>query len=132
MSEIEAVIRVVLGAALVNETAGIYAPDKLEGIAITYSPPLDIEEMTCGVVHPVTKETLTKYQQLNHDPLLRDVWMKAMCIKLGRLVQGYEGTKGTDTIRFLSHHEIAQLSKDRTITYARIVVDYRPQKEDKE
>ena len=50
--------------------------------------------MANGVVHPITNETITKYQKLVEDPLLKDTWMKAMCIELGRLAQGYKDTKG--------------------------------------
>ena len=37
---------------------------------------------------------------------------------------------GTQTVRCLTHEEIAEIPGDRTITYARIVVDYRKQKSD--
>ena len=30
----------------------------------------------------------------------------------------------------MTHDEIKRILKDRTVTYARIVVDYRPQKDD--
>ena len=53
-----------------------------------------------------------------------------MAKELGRLAQGFGDTKGTDTIRFLTRDEIKCIPADHTITYARIVVDYRPQKED--
>eukprot|EP00956_Cyclotella_meneghiniana_P034829 scaffold108469_cov21-Cyclotella_meneghiniana.AAC.1 len=53
-----------------------------------------------------------------------------MCTELGRLAQGYNGKEGTNTFFFMSHEEIKNIPKDRTVTYARIVVDYRPQKED--
>ena len=92
---------------------------------------LDPEHVANGVVHPVTKETITKYKKLINDPLLRDTWLEAMCRELGRLAQGYGDVKGTDTVRFMSLDEIKNIPKDRVVTYARIVVDYRPQKEDK-
>ena len=91
---------------------------------------MDVEEVVNGVVHPTTKETITKYQKLIDEPLLRDVWMRALCKELGRLAQGYKDTKGTDTIKFMSLDEISRIPRDRTITYARIVVDYREQKAD--
>ena len=53
-----------------------------------------------------------------------------MCKELGRLAQGFEDTDGTDTVRFLTHDKIRDIPPDRTVTYARIVVDYRPQKSD--
>ena len=92
--------------------------------------PVDIEEYANGVVHPTTQKTLTKYEQLIDAPELREVWMKAMCVELGRLAQGYGTTKGTDTIHFMTLEEIQRIPGDRTVTYARIVVDYRPQKND--
>jgi hypothetical protein len=87
--------------------------------------------MCNGVVHPVTRETITKYAKLIADPILRDVWMAAMAKELYRLAAGRVGvTKGTNTIHFLSHDEIRNIPNDRTVTYARIVVDHRPHKED--
>ncbi len=56
--------------------------------------------------------------------------MKAMCVELGRLVQGYGDTKGMDTIKFVTLNEIAKIPEDRTVMYACIVVDYREQKTD--
>jgi hypothetical protein len=48
-----------------------------------------------------------------------------------RLAQGEEGvTIGTNTIFFLSHDKIRCIPKDRVITYARIVIDHRLQKDD--
>ena len=86
--------------------------------------------MVNEVVHPVTKETINNYQKLIDDPLLRKVWELAMCIKLGRLTQGFHNTKCTDTMQFLNLEEIKNIPSDRTVTYAQIVVDYRPQKKD--
>ena len=88
------------------------------------------EHMANGVVHPVTKETITKYKKLISDPVLRETWLEAMCKELGRLAQGYGDVKGTNTVRFMSLDEIKNIPKDRVVTYARIVVDYRPQKKD--
>ncbi|KAL7538190.1 hypothetical protein ACHAXR_008359, partial [Thalassiosira sp. AJA248-18] len=90
----------------------------------------NIEEFANGVVHPETNETITKYSKLIKEPILRDVWLKAMCIELGRLANGYGDTEGTNTFKFMSHDEISNIPGDRTVTYARIVVDYRPQKKD--
>ena len=80
-----------------------------------------MEEVANGVVHPTTKEKLTKYEQLIAEPELRAVWMKTMCIELGRLAQGYEDTKGTNTIKFMTLEEIKQIPGDRTVTYARML-----------
>eukprot|EP00804_Cyclotella_cryptica_P017160 CCRYP_003375-RA/>CCRYP_003375-RA protein AED:0.38 eAED:0.38 QI:0/0/0/1/0/0/2/0/339 len=70
-----------------------------------------LEHICKGFVHTVTNKTITKYEKLANDPIPQTVWTKAMCKKLGRIAQGWEG------------------SNDRTVTYARIVIDYRPQKD---
>ena len=49
---------------------------------------------------------------------------------MGRLAQGFGETKGTDTICFLDHEGIKNIPRDRVVTYARIVVDYRVHKDD--
>ena len=38
-------------------------------------------------------------------------------------------TKGTNTVKFMSHAKIAKIPKGKVVTY-QIVVDFRPQKED--
>ena len=106
-----------------------FGPKGLEKLPL-FSMPTDIEECVNGVVHPITKETLTKYQKVIEVPELREVWMRAMCIELGRLTQGFGSTAGTNTCVILDHNEIANIPKHKTVTYARIVVDYRSQKED--
>jgi hypothetical protein len=89
-----------------------------------------LEHICNGVVHPVTQETITKYEKLANDPIIQTVWTKAMCKELGRLAQGWDGSKTTDTSFFMSHGEIKQIPHDRMVTYACIVVDYQPQKDD--
>ena len=56
--------------------------------------------------------------------------MKGMAKELGRLAQGHEDEKGTNTVQFMDLEEIAQIPKGKIVTYANIVVDYRPQKKD--
>ena len=112
-----------------NQFMGNAFLEELKNTTINATPTA-IEEVANGVVHPVTKETITKYKKLIEDPLLRDTWAKAMCKELGRLCQGFGETEGTDTMRFLDLEGIKSIPKDRVVTYARIVVDYRPQKAD--
>ena len=74
---------------------------------------------------------MRNYRQLITNKDTRETWLLSMCKELGRLSQGYKGhTEGTNTINFMDIDQIRQIPKDRTITYARIVVDYRPQKQD--
>jgi hypothetical protein len=94
-------------------------------------PVVEIKEYCNGVVHPITKETNTHYRKLIKDPLLRDLWLKAMSKELHCLVQKFTGiTKGTNTIFFLSHADICNIPSNRTVTYACIVINHCPQKED--
>ena len=88
------------------------------------------EEVTNRVVHPFTKETITKYKKFIDDPLMRVVCSKAMCKELGRLCQGFEDTSGTNTMRFLDLEGIINIPQDRVVTYKIIVVDYGSQKKD--
>jgi hypothetical protein len=121
----------IIGLGFTNAPANT-VPTSLAQHHKQYTDPLiDIEEYCYGVVHPVTKETITHYRKLVKDPLLKELWLKAMSKKLHRLAQGCTGiTKGTNTIFYLSHADICKIPQDRTVTYVRIVIDHRPQKED--
>jgi hypothetical protein len=93
---------------------------------------VDIEHFASPVIHPVTGATITRYQKLVKDPILREVWTKAFGKEFGNLAQGdkHTNTQGTNSIFILSHKEIRHIPADRVVTYANIVVDYRPQKSD--
>ena len=48
---------------------------ELHQIMATHADPIGFKEVANGAVHPVTKETITKYKRLSNNPLLRDDWM---------------------------------------------------------
>ena len=50
-------------------------------------PANKIEEYCNGAVHPFTKETIAHYSKLIKDPLLKDLWIKAMSKELHCLAQ---------------------------------------------
>lgn len=56
------------------------------------------------------------------------IWLKAMAKELGCLAQGYGNVKGTNTVQFMSHEEIAKIPKHKVVMYAQIVVDFSPKK----
>ena len=62
------------------------------------------------------------------DNVTRPVWEEEMCKELGRSAQGYKDTEGTNTITFMKQEDIKNIPKDQTVTYARIDVNYQPQK----
>jgi hypothetical protein len=81
-------------------TPAISIPQKLTHNQYT-CPVIEIEKYCNGMVHPVTKETITHYRKLIKNPLLRELWLKAMSKELYCLAQGCTGiTKGTNTIFF--------------------------------
>ena len=61
---------------------------------------------------------------------MRETWIEATAKEFGRLAQGHKDSKGTNTIEFIDLDKIANIPKGKVVTYARIVVDYRPQKKD--
>ena len=93
---------------------------------------MDIENFCTPVIHPTTGETITQYKKLIKDPVTKEIWETAFSKEFGRMAQGDNKTKceGTNSIFVMSHDEIKQIPKDRVVTYARIVVDFRPQKKD--
>ena len=57
-------------------------PCSLAKHANKYAPVIDIDEFCYGVVHPVTKETITQCRKLMKEPLLKNLWTKAMSKEL--------------------------------------------------
>ena len=53
-----------------------------------------------------------------------------MSNEIGRLAQGNSRVQGTNTIFFITYENIP-INRRKDITYARIVVDHRPQKQEK-
>jgi hypothetical protein len=94
------------------------------------SPIINIKEHCFRVVRPVTKQTITQYKKLQHDPDLKHLWVPAMSKKLHHLTQGKAGiTTATNTIFFLAHKDICHIPTNLVITCAHIIIDHRPQKE---
>eukprot|EP00804_Cyclotella_cryptica_P020666 CCRYP_003456-RA/>CCRYP_003456-RA protein AED:0.45 eAED:0.45 QI:0/-1/0/1/-1/1/1/0/123 len=63
---------------------------------------------------------------------MNEIWTTAFGKEFGNLAQGdlKTGEKGTNTLFFMSHEEIANIPAGRTVTYGRIVINFRPQKTD--
>ena len=71
-----------------------------------------------AVIDPKTGKSLT-YEQLSRNNDTKTIWEKAMTKELARLGQGLDGlTVGTGTIHYMSHSDIKDLPKHRTVTYA--------------
>jgi hypothetical protein len=78
-----------------------------------------------AVLHPETGMAL-EYRTLSTDPTTTTTWVRSFANELGRLAQGVgDRVQGTDTIFFIP---FTAVPSDRTVTYGRIVCDYRLQK----
>ena len=64
---------------------------------------------------------------------MSEVWRTALGKEFGGLAKGDNkmGEKGSNSIFVLDHGETRNIPKDRKVTYGRLVVDYREQKEDR-
>jgi hypothetical protein len=73
-----------------------------------------------------------EYKHLIADPKTRAVWQRAFGNELGRLAQGMPGrVEGTNTIFFIRKSDIPA-DRRGDVTYVGYVVNYRPEKEEKE
>lgn len=68
-----------------------------------------------------------EYRHLIKMDKYKEVWSASFARELYQLAQGNETIKGTDTIFFIPRSKVPP---GRKVTYGRIVVDYRPQKDD--
>jgi hypothetical protein len=82
-----------------------------------------------AIIDPDTGASM-EYRHLLKSPKHCKAWTHSFANELGRLAQGVGGRQvGTNTIFYIQHNQIpADRRKD--VTYGRICVDYRPQKEE--
>ena len=64
-------------------------------------------------------------------PKYKRIWNSSMSNEIGRLAQGNSRGQGTNTIFFIPYETIPS-NQRIDVTYARIVVEYKPQKQEKE
>jgi hypothetical protein len=67
-----------------------------------------------------------------HDPVTAETWQTAFGKDFGGMAQGDRktGQKETNSIFVMTHDEIKLIPRDCTVTYAWVIVDFRPQKAD--
>jgi hypothetical protein len=85
-----------------------------------------------AMIHPVTGKHITSYHKLMQDPAMADVWMTAFGKDFGSMCQGNDKTKtkGTDVIFVMDPKVVSSILKNQPPTYAKVIVAYRPQKDD--
>ena len=113
-----------------NNAPDICTPTKLK----TKPSPvcLDLQQVAMPMVHPTTGETISSYKRLVHNLATAEVWQTAFGKDFGGMAQGDDKTcqKGTNSIFVMTHDKIKHIPKNQTVTYACVVVDFRPQKAD--
>ena len=85
------------------------------------------------MVHLTTGETISSYKWLMNDPKTAKIWQTAFGKDFGGVAQGDNktGQKRANSVFVMTHTEIDIVkAAGHTWTYAQVVVDYRPQKED--
>jgi hypothetical protein len=113
------------------KSPNLYTPNWLKPTA----PPtaeFDFQQVGMPMVHPTTSETISSYKKLMHDPATAEMWQTAFGKYFGGMVQGHmkTGQKGMNLIFVMAHAEITKIPKNQTVTYAQVVVNFRPQKAD--
>ena len=121
-------INLLLLDDLENDTTP-YIPTRL---LPTTAATTNFEHYAMLMVHPVTGETISSYKKLMKDPVTAETWQTAFGKDFGGMCQGDDktGTVGTDAMFVMTPQDVANMPADRFATYANIVVDFRPQKED--
>jgi hypothetical protein len=108
----------------------IFRPSKLRP---TMAPTcLDLKQVAMPLVYLTTGNTISSYKKLMHNPAAAEMWQTAFGKDFGGMAQSNKktGQKGTNSILVMTHSEVLYIPKDRTVNYARVIVDFRQQKAD--
>ena len=79
-----------------------------------------------SVIHKDTGKQMT-FRNLTLDQSTEQQWKISFARELGRLTQGFQEEKGTDTMVYVPYSAIP-VDRCKDITYGRLVVDYKPHK----
>jgi hypothetical protein len=113
----------------IQNDATNFTPTKLMQVQ---TAPVDFEHFAMPMIQPVTGETISSYKKLMNDPATAEIWMTAFGKDFGSMCQGNDktGQKGTNVMFVMDPTDVPNIPKGRVVTYARVVVNNRPQKED--
>ena len=82
-------------------------------------------QLTNAIIDPISGKNL-EYRHLISNPDTKETWVRSCANEFGRLCQGVGNRiKGTNTLFFIPKNKVP---KNKTVTYPRIVCDYRPTK----
>jgi hypothetical protein len=120
-----------LNAMTMHEALNItlpFMPRKL--VPPTYTDSTNYAHVAAPMIHPTTGEIISSYKRLMNDPATAEVWQTAFGKDFGGMAQGdcKTGQKGTNSVFVMTHKEIdIAKAAGHKWTYARVVVDHRPQ-----
>jgi hypothetical protein len=105
-----------------------FTPTKLAPPPI---PLMNFKHYTMTMVHPTTGKTISSYKQLMNDPVTANTWQTAFGKDFESMCQGDNKTeaKGTNAMFVMIPEEVDYTPAARLATYANIVVNYQPQKD---
>ena len=110
----------------------VFSPSNLILLAFVDKIP-NYAHYASPMIHPTTGETITSYKLLMNDHETAETWQTAFGKDFGGMAQGNDktGQAGTNSVFVMTHDEIdIAMKAGHKWTYARVVVDYCPQKED--
>jgi hypothetical protein len=95
------------------------------------TPLMNFEHYTIPMVHPTMGETISSYKQLMNNPITADTWQTEFGKDFVSMCQGdiKMGAKGMNAMFVMKPEEIDHMPAARLATYANIIVNYRPQKD---
>jgi hypothetical protein len=122
-----------LSAMTMQEALTISLPFTPQKLAPpTYTDSTNCAHFAAPMIHPTTGEIISSYKRLMHDPATAEVWQTDFGKDFGGMAQGdcKTGQKETNSVFVMTHKEIdIAKAAGHKWTYARIVVDNRPQKD---
>ena len=109
--------------------AGHFIPPKLRAKPTSH---VNYKHLAMPMIHPITGKSISSYQRLMKDPATAETWMTAFGKDFGGMCQedNKTGQKGTNAMFVMLPSNVPNISKDKTTTYARLVVSHCPQKKD--
>ena len=115
-----------------SETDTSFLPTHLEQEKRYAQNSINIDHFCAPVIRLITGQVITQYKKLQRNPITREMWSTVLGKEFESMVQGDKktNTPGTDSICVLTHEQIRNIPKDRVVTYAQLVVNFRPQKKD--
>ena len=95
---------------------------------LTYADEV-VHALNAGSIYDEELHKWMAYRDLIKHPnkKIRDRWIRAGINEFARLTQGHGDIEGLDVVTFIPQRE---MPKDKKATYARYVVDYRPEKDE--